>query len=94
MRINCPLCGERDIREFSYRGAATDMDRPDPGAGDVAWDDFVHNRENPAGMTRDLWYHEAGCAAWLVVSRSTTTHQVAAAQLAAKVKSSPAGDQK
>ncbi len=34
MQITCPYCGERDIREFSYRGAAVDMDRPAPDAGD------------------------------------------------------------
>jgi len=86
MRITCPLCGDRDIREFSYRGAATDMDRPTADAGAEAWDDFVHNRENPAGPTRDLWYHEGGCSAWLVVDRNTISHEITATTLASKIK--------
>lgn len=86
MRIICPLCGERDIREFSYRGAASDMDRPDPAAGPEVWDDFVHIRENPAGKTRDLWYHEGGCSAWLVVERNTVTHEITGTTLACRVK--------
>ncbi len=82
MRLNCPLCGERDIREFSYRGAAVALDRPVPDAGVSAWDDYVHLRENPAGETRDLWYHESGCAAWLVVTRNTLSHAVLNCELA------------
>ncbi len=82
MRITCPLCGDRDRREFTYMGAATYLARPAPDAGAQAWDDYLHNRDNPAGITRDLWYHEAGCAAWLVVTRDTTTHAIQACELA------------
>ncbi|MEO3415708.1 sarcosine oxidase subunit delta [Roseovarius sp. CAU 1744] len=86
MRITCPNCGERDRREFYYTGAATILDRPEAGAGDAAWDDYLHNRDNPAGVVRDLWYHEAGCAAWVVVTRNTVTHEMLAAELASQVK--------
>lgn len=82
MRITCPICGERDRREFYYRGAAVGADRPDPEAGDAEWNDFVHLRDNPAGVTEDLWYHEAGCSAWIVVTRNTVTHEVLASVLA------------
>ena len=61
---------------FTYTGAATLLDRPAPDAGAAAWDDYLHNRDNPAGVTRDLWYHEMGCAAWLVVTRDTCTHAI------------------
>ncbi len=74
MRITCPICGERDRREFYYRGAA--LDRPNPGGGPEAWDDYVYLRDNPAGVTRDLWYHDAGCGSWLVVERDTVSHAV------------------
>lgn len=87
MRIPCPLCGPRDLREFSYRGHAVGLDRPAPDAGGAAWDDFVYLRDNPAGPTRDLWYHESGCGAWLVVDRNTVTHEITAARLASEVAS-------
>jgi sarcosine oxidase subunit delta len=83
MRLPCPLCGPRDLREFAYRGHATGLVRPDPEAGPEAWDSYVFLRDNPAGPTRDLWYHEAGCGAWLVVSRNTLTHEITGAELAA-----------
>lgn len=86
MRIDCPFCGSRDIREFTYMGDALALDRPDPDAGDAAWNDYVHNRDNPAGPTRELWYHEMGCAAWLVVTRDTRSHEIHAVELASAVK--------
>jgi sarcosine oxidase subunit delta len=84
MRITCPHCGERDRREFYYQGAAVALARPAPDAGEAAWEDYVHLRENPAGVTRDLWYHETGCSAWIVVTRNTLTHEVLGVELASE----------
>jgi heterotetrameric sarcosine oxidase delta subunit len=86
MRLKCPVCGERDRREFYYVGDAVALDRPDADAGMDAWDSYVHLRDNPAGVTRDLWQHEAGCAAWIVVTRNTVTHEVLETALAADLK--------
>ncbi|MDF1716291.1 MAG: sarcosine oxidase subunit delta [Antarcticimicrobium sp.] len=82
MRITCPLCGERDRREFYYKGAALALDRPEPDAGAEAWDEHVFLRDNPAGETRDLWYHADGCGAWIVVTRDTVSHAVLETRLA------------
>lgn len=82
MRITCPLCGERDRREFYYKGAA--LVRPAAGADLDAWHDYVNLRENPAGPLDELWYHELGCNAWLKVTRDTATHEVLAVQLASE----------
>lgn len=82
MRITCPVCGERDRREFYYQGAA--LVRPAPDAGAAAWEDYVHLRENPAGVTRDLWFHESGCNAWIVVTRDTVSHAVMSTALASE----------
>ncbi|PKP75075.1 MAG: sarcosine oxidase subunit delta [Alphaproteobacteria bacterium HGW-Alphaproteobacteria-6] len=76
MRLTCPLCGDRDRREFHYYGAEVYADRPDAGAALDAWDDYLHLRDNPAGETRDLWYHEIGCSAWIVVTRDTVSHRI------------------
>jgi heterotetrameric sarcosine oxidase delta subunit len=76
MRLTCPLCGERDRREFYYSGSEDYLTRPAPDAGDAAWDDMLYLRTNPAGVTKDLWYHESGCGSWLVVTRNTVTHEV------------------
>jgi sarcosine oxidase subunit delta len=83
MRITCPLCGTRDQREFYYYGAADYLSRPAEDAGDAAWDDYLHLRDNPAGVTKDLWYHETGCSAWIEVTRNTVTHEILASRLVA-----------
>ena len=82
MRIECPLCGSRDRREFYYQGHATALDRPNPEATPEIWDDYLHNRENLAGITEDLWHHEHGCGAWLVVRRNTISHEILSVWLA------------
>ncbi len=83
MLIPCPLCGSRDMREFTYMGAATYLDRPAPGADPSEWDAFLHLRDNPAGPTEDLWYHARGCRAWIRVRRDTRDHDVSGATLVA-----------
>lgn len=81
MRITCPHCGERDRREFTYQGDAVALRRPAVDDTPEDWDAYLHLRDNPAGVTRDLWYHETGCGAWLVVTRNTVTHAVLDAAL-------------
>ncbi|BDA83313.1 sarcosine oxidase subunit delta [Aureimonas sp. SA4125] len=83
MRIDCPYCGSRDLREFSFLGDA------DAAAGgweaDVSPEseaDRVYLRSNPAGRHTGLWYHEAGCRSWLLVERDTVSHAVHSVQLA------------
>ena len=83
MRLTCPHCGDRDRREFYYYGAADYLDRPAASAPPQAWDDYLHNRDNPAGVVRDVWYHEQGCGAWLCVTRNTVTQEVLAVEAVA-----------
>jgi len=62
------------------------LERPAPDAGEDAWERYLHLRDNPAGRTRDLWQHEAGCGAWVVVTRDTVTHAVFETALARDAK--------
>lgn len=80
MRIPCPYCGPRDISEFAYHGDAT-LTRPESGYAEAMYD-YVYLRDNPAGVHREHWYHQAGCHAWLVVTRNITTHEILDATLA------------
>ena len=85
MRLSCPICGERDLREFAYRGDAKLLARPPGDAGDeaaAAFHDYLHLRDNPAGRHAELWHHEMGCRAWLRVERDTRTHEIFETRLA------------
>ena len=86
MRIPCPICGDRDLREFSYMGHETYLNRPAADAPPEERDAYLHLRENPAGPTRDLWFHEAGCGSWLLIERDTTTHAITSAKLVSEAE--------
>lgn len=73
MRLSCPYCGERDSREFSYRGDAGPV-RP---ARDEEMADYVYLRDNPMGWHREYWLHSV-CRTWLAVERNTLTHAIGA----------------
>ncbi len=75
MRIHCPYCGPRGHEEFAYHGDAAPR-RPEADASPEAWAEYVYLRDNPAGVHKDLWYHGAGCRAWLVVERNLRTHEI------------------
>lgn len=84
MRVTCPLCGSRDLREFTIRGAAGLPGLLEPEVTPEQIEDALYLRDNPAGPTRELWYHEGGCRQWLVVNRNTISHAVTAVSLLAQ----------
>jgi len=87
MIINHPLLGPRDAAEFIYLGDASLLHRPnkeDDNAAD-AFHDYLYLRDNPAGVHRELWYHEQGDRSWLVVTRNTLTHEITDVQMARDV---------
>lgn len=86
MIIPHPLLGPRDAAEFTYKGDASLLQRPDGlTASDEAMHDYVYLRDNPAGVHAELWYHEHGDRSWLVVTRNTLTHEITSVELARDV---------
>ncbi len=84
MRLACPYCGPRDLREFSILGDASGT-RPDAATPDAprTFHDYAYLRDNPAGEAREFWYHANGCRRWLVVTRDTRTHAISSVVFAA-----------
>ena len=86
MIIDHPLLGPRDASEFVVKGDAGLIDRPDNlTETPESFNDYMHLREDPAGLHRELWYHEHGDRSWLVVTRNTVTHEVLGVELARDV---------
>ena len=87
MIINHPHLGPRDASEFTILGDASLIDRPNWQAGDAddAFYNYQYLRDNPAGLHRELWFHEQGDRSWLVITRDTVTHAVIDVALASDV---------
>ena len=87
MIINHPLLGPRDSQEFTYLGDANLINRPDWQGENAAeaFYEYLYLRDNPAGLHRELWYHEQGDRSWLVVTRDTRTHEITLVELARDV---------
>jgi len=88
MIINHPLLGPRDASEFVYHGDAALLQRPNPKSETAGQEfhDYQYLRDNPAGVLRELWYHEQGDRSWLVVTRNISTHDITKVELARDVK--------
>ena len=86
MIIPHPILGPRDAQEFVYLGDASLINRPD-GLTALPQDmhDYTYLRANPAGLHRELWYHEQGDRSWLVVTRNTVTHEITQVEMARDV---------
>ncbi|MFT4706640.1 MAG: heterotetrameric sarcosine oxidase delta subunit [Ascidiaceihabitans sp.] len=87
MIINHPLLGPRDSAEFTYLGDAKMIQRPDWESETAAQDfyEYAYLRDNPAGIHRELWFHEGGDRSYLVVTRNTVTHEISNVELARDV---------
>ena len=84
MMIPHPLLGLRDASEFTYLGDASLLERPnwqDKNAKTQFYE-YGYLRDNPAGLHRELWFHEHGDRSWLVVTRNTATHEIVSVELA------------
>lgn len=90
MIINHPHLGPRDAAEFTILGDASLLNRPDWQADNAhdAFYKYQYLRDNPAGLHRELWFHEQGDRSWLVVTRDTVTHAVVDVALASDLTSS------
>ncbi len=76
MLIACPHCGPRAHVEFTY---ARTMDAVLPlTATPAEAARILYERENPRGVSEELWRHTHGCRSWLKVTRHTASHEIGA----------------
>ena len=73
-RLTCPVCGKRDVYEFTYGGPERG---PRPPEGDAAeahfrWAQFRMNRTQPQ---EEWWHHAAGCGVWFSTWRDPVTNR-------------------
>jgi sarcosine oxidase subunit delta len=74
-QIPCPHCGPRNVAEFRHAGER--RQRPDPQTATPGqWRGYLYIEDNPAGWTRETWYHRAGCRRFVAVERHTVSNEV------------------
>lgn len=69
MLMTCPHCGARAAEEFAFVAAAEAAVWPQTI-------DILTRRDNPRGVSREIWRHAGGCRAFMRVERDTLTHDV------------------
>ena len=78
-RLTCPVCGKRDVYEFTYGGPERGPrpEEADPVAGAEAhfrWAQFRMNRPEPQ---EEWWHHGAGCGVWFSTWRDPAANREA-----------------
>ena len=81
-RLTCPVCGKRDVYEFTYGGPERGPRPAEPegaAAGDGAaaeahfrWAQFRMNRLE---AREEWWYHREGCGIWFSTRRNPATNR-------------------
>ncbi|MDE2877641.1 sarcosine oxidase subunit delta [Candidatus Palauibacter soopunensis] len=88
-RLTCPVCGKRDVYEFTYGGPergprpaeaepAADPDPAagsDPGAAAEAHFRWAQFRMNRLEPHEEWWHHGAGCGVWFSTWRDPATNR-------------------
>ena len=72
-RLTCPVCGKRDVYEFTYGGPERGP-RP-PEAGAEAYFRWAQFRMNRPEAREEWWYHGAGCGVWFSTRRNPATNR-------------------
>ena len=76
-RLTCPVCGKRDVYEFTYGGPERGLRPAEEGLDAEAhfrWSQFRMNRAEPH---EEWWHHGAGCGVWFSTWRDPATNREA-----------------
>ena len=72
--LGCPVCGLRDVNEFTCTGEVTTRPKQAPTPRELGA--YLYFRRNVAGVQREWWYHRLGCRTWFQAERDTRTNEV------------------
>ncbi|MBV8947443.1 MAG: sarcosine oxidase subunit delta [Solirubrobacterales bacterium] len=77
--LTCPNCGTREVTDFGYGGEISARPTERPTLKQLG--EYNYFRRNRAGVQREWWFHRAGCRAWFIAERDTTTNEVLLTEL-------------
>ena len=73
--LTCPNCGTREVTDFAFGGEAQPRPATRPTIREL--NSYIYFRRNVAGPQIEWWQHRAGCRAWFIAERDTTSNSVA-----------------
>ena len=76
MLIDCPQCGPRAQLEFTYVRSIDSIVPLDATPEDAMAK--LYARDNPRGLSDELWRHTHGCHQFITIRRHTVSHVIAA----------------
>jgi len=76
MLIQCPHCGPRAQIEFSYVRSMDSIVSLDAAPEEAMA--TLYARDNPRGVSDELWRHTHGCHQFMTVRRHTVSHEIVA----------------
>ena len=83
--IPCPLNGLRNATEFVCAG---EVRQPPPDDTNGAWESYVWDRRNEAGVVREWWCHLPSTT-WFIAERDTTTDRFLKTYLPSETTEAP-----
>ncbi|MDH3732359.1 MAG: sarcosine oxidase subunit delta [Gemmatimonadota bacterium] len=74
-RITCPVCGSRDVYEFTYGGHERGPRPAQEGLSAEEHFRWAQFRTTRAEAQEEWWYHGAGCGVWFSMWRNPATNR-------------------
>ena len=76
--FSCPFCGPRPEYEFHFGGDLGNH-RPEGDVTAEVWSQYLHFRNNPKGISREIWLHLT-CGEIFAMQRDTVSMAAAPGQ--------------
>ena len=74
-RLTCPVCGKRDVYEFTFGGQERGPRPEQEGLSAEEHFRWVQFRMIPGGPQEEWWYHGRGCGVWFRTTRDPGTNR-------------------
>lgn len=74
-RLTCPVCGKREVYEFTYGGEERGAPAPQATVGAEEHYRHVQFRTTRTGPQEEWWYHRLGCGVWFKTWRNPATNR-------------------
>lgn len=78
-RLTCPVCGKRDVYEFTFGGQERGPRPPQEGLTAEEHFRWTQFRMIPGGTDeapqQEWWYHGQGCGVWFRTTRDPVTNR-------------------